>query len=495
MKVDIWYVGPSNSRIITSAQWQANGFTADTVSWNTENGWAIPHNVFSSGQLAILEADPDFLLGQDGPRLHPAPNPLPNSVESLASAFVYYRAMRGLIDRYNDVEQITAAAERTALAVRMRPSSSSLYPADDVVSYTVTHDDPFGTPVYAGQRHFFFKDADIQKRWRYSGVWHDFSNNAVNQISGADPTDFNNSTSYEVEFLCGEIEFAIPMRSAALTDFRVYVDDMPVSAAWELSASGVFDFSVARFEFATARVRKIRLLASGFMSFTGVLTPAGGSIWAAPPRFRVAITGDSYVQGGHWLGPIGHLMGGGLCNQLAIVTGWEVLNLGQGGTGYVNNSDGTIGKSPYGSPARLAALDALPPLDLIIAFGSGNDSGYPTGTVIAAANAFWTAVHAARPDTPIVVAGVQSGTPVGFDPSLMDTLNTALIAAAEAHPAVAGTIDMRSAQWWTGSGNEGTPNDTGNQDLFMSADEVHPSRAGYENLGLRLRDALGPIRA
>ena len=36
--------------------------------------------------------------------------------------------------------------------------------------------------------------------------------------------------------------------------------------------------------------------------------------------------------------------------------------------------------------------------------------------------------------------------------------------------------------------------DDGNADIFMSADTVHPSRAGYENLELRLRDALGPIR-
>ncbi len=28
----------------------------------------------------------------------------------------------------------------------------------------------------------------------------------------------------------------------------------------------------------------------------------------------------------------------------------------------------------------------------------------------------------------------------------------------------------------------------------MSADEVHPSRAGYENLALRLTDDLGAIR-
>lgn len=136
------------------------------------------------------------------------------------------------------------------------------------------------------------------------------------------------------------------------------------------------------------------------------------------------------------------------------------------------------------------ACFTLPPLDLFIAFGSGNDSG----TVLTAANTFWNAVKTARPETPIVVVGVQSGTPTVFDPTLMDTLSTALVAAAEADPNVAGVVDMRTDPWWTGTGNGGSPANDGNADFFMSADEVHPSLAGYENLAARLTDALGPIR-
>lgn len=144
----------------------------------------------------------------------------------------------------------------------------------------------------------------------------------------------------------------------------------------------------------------------------------------------------------------------------------------------------------------VAACFTLPALDLFIAFGSGNDSGTATGTVLTAANTFWNAGKTARPETPIVVVGVQSGTPTGFDPTLMDTLNTALVAAAEAeaNPNVAGVVDMRTDPWWTGTGNEGSPANDGNANFFMSADEVHPSLAGYEKLAVRLTDALGPIR-
>lgn len=492
---DIWYVGASSSYTITSEQWAERGTTGDTVAWSADNAWSVPQHIFSPGQIALLQADNSFLLGQDGPRLRPGPSPTPLRVSSLVSAHAYYAAIQKLVQDFGSLDGLQAAVEmwskKTPLVAHMRPSSTTPYPTDDVVSYTVSGTDP----AYASQKHYFFKDADAQKRWRYGGVWFDYANNPVNQISGADPGDFNNSTSYEVEFYVNGSDVTVWMRSAALSDFRIFVDDAPLTSGWDLSTAEVFGHNYAKIQFATPRVRKIRLLASGFLSFTGVLVPGSASIWAAPPRFRVAITGDSYIQGGHWLGPLGHLMGAGLANQLAILTGWEVLNLGQGGTGYLNDSEGTIGKSPYGSPARMAALAELPPLDLFIAFGTGNDSGHPTGTVLNAANTFWNAVKTARPQTPIVVVGVQSGTPTGFDPTLMDTLNTALIAAAEANPNVAGVVDMRTEPWWTGTGNEGSPANDGNADFFISADEVHPSGAGYENLGLRLTDALGAIRA
>ena len=134
---------------------------------------------------------------------------------------------------------------------------------------------------------------------------------------------------------------------------------------------------------------------------------------------------------------------------------------------YLNDSEGAIGKSPYGSPERMTALATLPPLDLFIAFGTGNDSGHPTAKVTNAANALWDAVKTARPDTPIVVVGVQSVVPTGFNAALMTALNTALLTAAEANPNVAGTVDMRTDPWWTGTGNEGSRANDGNADFFI----------------------------
>lgn len=492
---DVWYVGRGSSYTITAAQWADNGFDADTVIWSADNGWSIPHSIFSSGQLALLDSNPSFLLGQDGPRFHPDPNSTPLGVATLQSAHAYYVAIRELVKDFGTVEgladAVNASAKKTALASRMRPASKTPYPATDVVSYTVDTVDP----AYASQRHFYFKDADIENRWRFSGSWFDASNNPVNQINGGTRSEFSNSTSYEVEFYVSGDRLAFSLLNTTVKDdFRIYVDDMPLTSSWDYLSSTLYSSNCAKVQFATSRVRKVRFLSSGNISFTGVLVPGTAAIWAAPPRFRVGITGDSYAQGGFDAGADGWVSGGGLGNQLAALTGWEVLNLGQSNTGYVNDAGGSIGKSAYGSPSRLAALAALPTLDLFIVFGSGNDSGSPTGTVTTAANAFWNAVNDAHPDTPIVVAGVESGALEGFDPSVMDALNAALIAAAQANPNVAGAIDMRIDPWVTGTGDAGAPAGDGNADLFISADGRHPTRAGFENLALRLADELAPIR-
>lgn len=493
---DVWYVGDADSRTITAAQWAGNGITADTVVWSAENAWSVSESVFSSEQLALLDADANFSLGRSGPRLHPGPNPTPVGVAALASAHAYYVAIRELVGDFGTIdgleETLEASAIKIALASRMRPMSKTPYPSADVVSYTVNTVDP----AYAGQHHYFFKDADIQKRWRFSGSWFDASNNPANQINGATRSEFNNATSYEVEFYVAGDRFALSLLNTTVKDdFRIYVDDMPLTTGWDFTAATLYSSNYAKVQFATSRVRKVRLLSSGLISFTGVLTPGSSAIWAAPPRLRAAIIGDSYVQGGFDAGADGWLMGGALCNQLAILTGWEVLNLGQSNTGYVNDAGGSIGKSAYGSTSRLAALAALAPIDLLIVLGSANDSGFSTSSVTSAANTYWNAVKTAHPDTPIVVVGVESGALTGFSPSVMDALNAALLAAAVSNPNVAGVIDMRADPWVTGTGFDGTPAGDGNADFFISADGRHPTRAGAENLAARLADELGPIRA
>lgn len=65
----VWYVGPQTQRVITDTDWSGAGIVAPTVFWSKHNGWSIPQSQFTAPQLAILDADEGFWLGQaDGPR-------------------------------------------------------------------------------------------------------------------------------------------------------------------------------------------------------------------------------------------------------------------------------------------------------------------------------------------------------------------------------------------------------------------------------------------
>lgn len=381
----------------------------------------------------------------------------------------------------------------TELRSFMQTSGKVIYPPSDITGYTYTTT----APTYSGAKSVLFNDANAALHFRYSGTWYNFSGNGMNQINGATAGSSAAWSSYEVEFYVNGADVTFwSVNAGVQSDYRIFVDDMPLTIDWQLNDVTAYNTTYSKIVFATSRMRKIRIFGSGLATFTGIIIPGASDIWAAPPRFRMAIIGDSYVQGNHDGGTEGFVSSATLCNQIAILTGWEVMNLGQGSTGYINNGGNTGGKDYYGASSRMTALAALPTLDLIMVYGSANDSSQTSGAVTTAVNSLWNAIKAARPTTPIVVAGIQPGSPAGFTVSLLDSTNTTIKAAAAANPNVAGFIDMRASgdNWVTGTGNAGTPVYDGNSDFFIGPDTVHPTRTGYSNMAWRMVQALGKIK-
>lgn len=65
----VWYIGTSDSRVISAADWTALGITAATTAWNSGNGYSVPHASLTAGQIAYLGTQPDFnAAAVDGPR-------------------------------------------------------------------------------------------------------------------------------------------------------------------------------------------------------------------------------------------------------------------------------------------------------------------------------------------------------------------------------------------------------------------------------------------
>ena len=384
---------------------------------------------------------------------------------------------------------IVSNAPGTPLAAYMKPMSSTMYPSSDITSYTINTT----APSYSAQKVIAWNAADIASKVRIGGSLVDIANNGFNAINGAWTTEPSGWTSYEFEFYLSGTDFTIWTVPVGAADYRLFVDDMPLDLSWPTTPSTVTAYYI-KVQFASSRIRKIRVL-FGHNSLTAIALPGASDIWAAPNRFRCAVVGDSYISGGQ-VTTENIISAGSFCGNLAIATGWEVWNMGQGGTGYTGDSNNDQGKDYYGATSRLNALAALPPLDLTIVYGSGNDSGVSAGTLTSTVNAYWDTLKAARPSTPIIIAGMEPGSPAGFSPSLMDSSNITLKVAAAANQNIAGFIDMRPSgnEWVTGTGNQASPAGNGSADFFISSDTVHPSRAGHVNIVDRFVSELKKIK-
>jgi hypothetical protein len=75
----VWYIGLSDVRTITSANWAAVGAPGSDATWNSANGWSIPTTSFTASQLTYLATQSDFATGQpDGPRTGATLAPIPS---------------------------------------------------------------------------------------------------------------------------------------------------------------------------------------------------------------------------------------------------------------------------------------------------------------------------------------------------------------------------------------------------------------------------------
>jgi lysophospholipase L1-like esterase len=282
---------------------------------------------------------------------------------------------------------------------------------------------------------------------------------------------------------------ATPPAAGQILEYRLYVDGhMVIDHTQKTYVAGE---SYAKIAFASSKERLIQMVI-GNAWYLGLRLPSTGYAYANPVnRFKCAIIGDSLTQG-LTAGATGELVAASAVPmQIAQLTGWDVYSCGIGATGYVKD----IGAGGYyfGSPDRLAQLATLPALDLIIIAGSANDpiNSFTDAQVNTATTALLNALAVARPGTPIVVSGVQTvnaiaGTVAAFSASMK--------ANALAHPAVKGYIDWTlPAFWQAGSGNSSAPNGTGNADIFIGPDNIHPTKAGAEYIARRTVAELARI--
>lgn len=253
-----------------------------------------------------------------------------------------------------------------------------------------------------------------------------------------------------------------------------FIDDYPSPRV----PSGVSGAYMLTLTFPTAEVRQITIWDSGNAGFGEFRVPTGGTITkpAGPVRRRVAVIGDSYVNGAPGTGSQVLAQRGTnplttFAPRLARLMGADqVILAGIGGRGWVAGTDGGT-PNPY-STIVPSVLSMSP--HVIIFAGSINDG--PTGAGVEQAVKDTLALCASVPEV-YVIPPILSG----YD---------ANAAAVKAGTLAAGRtfIDMTNFLYGTGKVTE--PKGDGNRDYYLMADGVHPNAVAHKEIA---RAAFGHV--
>jgi len=324
-------------------------------------------------------------------------------------------------------------------------------------------------------------------KYRFSGLVPEQNggdpNSCLNDNNGLAQAPTYHQQPIVVEFWSNATTVRVWGGTGGNLDVWAIVDDQRITQGFQHTAfAGVMTWTLTQ---SSAVWRKWRLCIAPIMF--SIQVNSGAAIVETTPGFQLAIVGDSFIEGG-FTSAAGAIGPGAPAGEFEQITGLDVWRLGVGGTGYV--SDGGLGSAgPYAAPGRIAKLAAMPDMDAVVVFGGGNDGEADEATLVAAANATWTAVKAAQPTAPLIVVGIQCGLPN----STLDALNAALKTAAEAHADVLAFVDLRGDSFITGTGNVGAPVGDGNADVFINADSSHPSDVGSRWWGENLARLLGAV--
>ena len=273
------------------------------------------------------------------------------------------------------------------------------------------------------------------------------------------------------------------------------------------------DDTLTRFDFGSAATRHVSVYAVCTRGPAAIVMDPNDHLqpWDRSGEPSVAVMADSYGGG------TGPNWRGGPFLEAAARLGIPHLDIDAvGGTGYwLNAASDDLRNAGNAFRARLPSIvDAHS--DLFLTAGGLNDNNafaqpptFPTaGDALAGFNAavaaYYRDLRVALPGA--VLASVGPWAPNASDPTYVmarskaDTIKAALQTVGGpwifldnldgSWVTSTGAQALPAGPWQTGTGTSTAPNGTGNGDLYMSADGVHPNQAGFGYLGQRLASDL-----
>lgn len=280
-------------------------------------------------------------------------------------------------------------------------------------------------------------------------------------------------------------KFALQVTSAPGHRYRMRVDGQYLSASSVAGVGGgANSWLTVDFGSDASRIIEIEQVAADVVA---LLVGPTASVWSIPPRGpRCIFVGDSYI-GGSGSPATGYSAIESCLTSFADTLGWQdVWNSGIGGTGYITRNSGQTNN--YLDRVQADVIDYAP--DVVVVMGARND--YPSGAsaVGVAAGSLFAALRAGLPNSLLVVVGPNgSASPVdGSADTTWKPFQDAIFAATVGLADV--QLDYSASGIFTGSGKAGATTGSGNGDIYMQADGVHPTEAGAVYLGARLAHKL-----
>jgi lysophospholipase L1-like esterase len=309
-------------------------------------------------------------------------------------------------------------------------------------------------------------------------------------------TTTNSFGSFSVEFCVDGTQFEWYQKGLG-GRYRLSVDEgygyQYVTATPQNAATQDGNLYYTLVTFSTRLPRKIRLeIDSGY--FGGVRVGPNDTVFPVTRQLgdRAIFLGDSFTEG---TGATASFTS--YANVASQFLGWECWASGSGGTGYI--ATGSTGRVKYLDRVVHDVIGYNP--DIVIVEGGTNDTASAKATVQVAATTLLQTIQAGLPRAKIFVLSNFSvqGTSAAITNTRDGIKAAALACKLPFIDSLAGiTYDAKgialtpfaSGMWFTGSGNTGATQATGNASYYTFTDGGHPSPAGHRYLGERIASEI-----
>lgn len=317
------------------------------------------------------------------------------------------------------------------------------------------------------------------------GVGYEYMTPIANNIDS--PATWPNILQRTIRFMCDgpkvDVNLYSPLQTGML---QVYVDGLPVQ-------SGPIDagfLTLLHLVFPTAKPRRVEVTTDTYIGY--IATGPLYKIWKAQPAPgpRMLIIGDSYTSPLVWndAGTAAKYMNGWAQQVADYLDLDDVWIEGINSTGFVARASGQYGAPNNNYLDRVSGHTTTVKPDIVVvgsAFTNDMFGGTSVASSVANANAYCTAIRAAQPNCKLIFLN-------GWRAPLLGDFTASYAACITALQQLRSDvyyIDTASMMDMAGY-IPGHTTGTGNSDLYIGNDGIHPTLEGHAYLRGRIAAAI-----